>query len=143
MTSKEITAIIADRYGSKDIVIENYFHNYFEADCLRLTSNNQLIEYEIKISLPDFKADLKKERYGKVKHTEIKEGRHVNRFFFVCPKGLIAIEDVPKYAGLVYVTNDTWKIVKNAPLLHNNSVSESFYKILATKLYWRLKTLKQ
>lgn len=142
MTSKEINAIIVDRYGRRDMVIGNYYFNHFEADCLRVTDNNQLIEYEIKLSVSDFKADLKKERYGKVKHTEIKEGRHVNRFFFVCPKDLIKVTDVPKYAGLVYVTNNTWKIVKNAPLLHKNNASESFYKTLAIKLYWRLKGVK-
>jgi hypothetical protein len=43
-----------------------------------------------------------------------------NKFFYCCPEGLIKKEEVPKYAGLIYIKNKNYRIVKNAPFIHKN-----------------------
>ena len=55
-----------------------------------------------------------------------------NRFFYCCPVGVIPIDKVPSYAGLLYVKNDSTIIeMKKAPLLHKYKVdpSRSFKKM--------------
>jgi len=42
---------------------------------------------------------------------EVKNKLLPNKFFFACPKGLIKIEDVPDYAGLLYI-DDELKVIK-------------------------------
>lgn len=66
----------------------------------------------------------------------IKEARIPNRFYYACPFGLIAPDEIPDYAGLLYA-NDLGRIteIKNAPLLHK--VKHDLTKILLQKFYYR------
>lgn len=42
-----------------------------------------------------------------------------NRFFFAVPEGLVSVDEIPEYAGLIYVDeNGSARKVKDAPLLH-------------------------
>ena len=137
--------------NSNDIVVPNFYINDYEADVLRVTNSDYLIEYEIKTTLLSFKNDFKKGisknkwyyKYGKsdLKHKLIVEGKRCNRFFFVCPNNLIPVSEVPSYCGLIYYGNDNvydrFSIKKNAPLIHKNKVEQEFYKKLARKLAFR------
>lgn len=85
-----------------DIVVSNYFLGEFEADLLRINERGMVWEYELKASLSDFRADFKKERYGNNKHERLKDGKHTSNYFsFVAPEGMIPLEEVPAYAGLI------------------------------------------
>lgn len=60
-----------------------------------------------------------------------------NKFAYAVPEGLISPDDVPDYAGLIYVKNDRrYKptIVKRPPALHKKK--KDFTKILLKKYYW-------
>lgn len=48
-----------------------------------------------------------------------------NYFWYVCPVGVIKIEDIPSYAGLIEVNdkNLVMNIVKEAPRLHKNKIT--------------------
>jgi hypothetical protein len=63
------------------------------------------------------------------------ESFHVpHRFNYVVPHGLIKVEEVPKYAGLIYVNKDNWATqVKAAPFLHKRKMDLD--KILLKKYY--------
>lgn len=145
MNSKEIGNLIIEKYKHIDICLPNYYYDGFEADVFRLTSKGQIVEYEIKLTKADFWADFKKSYKNSkkelvVKHDSLKNGLRCNRFSFVVPSGLIDISDIPDYCGLIYVEeNGLLKTIKNARLLHKESVNDSFYKYLSSKLYWRLK----
>jgi hypothetical protein len=41
-----------------------------------------------------------------------------NKFYYACPDGLIKVEDLPPYAGLLYTGNGNVWEVKPAPFLH-------------------------
>lgn len=59
-----------------------------------------------------------------------------NRFYYACPDGLISIEDVPDYAGLIYINEKSDPIViKKAPLLHKNK--KDWTKKLLDKYFYR------
>ena len=114
----------------------------WESDSLAITKSKYAYEFEIKISRADFKNDFK---HKKMKH-QMLEGTYQlfgdewlgdgkmsltdkpNYFYYVVPENLITVEEVPSYAGLVYVKpryNREGKIywydvnvVKEAPKLH-------------------------
>lgn len=112
----------------------------FEADVFHINSKNEIIEYEIKSSRGDFLKDKKKKkitRFGTVgkynflfgidvfKIKELQEKRP-NRFYYVCPSGLINKNEVPKGFGLIWVmTNGQCSIEKRAVKLHVDKVDNS------------------
>lgn len=60
-----------------------------------------------------------------------------NRFYYACPAGLIKVDEVPRYAGLIWVDeNGNAKEVKKAPLLHK--VKNFQENDLMEKYYWRV-----
>lgn len=88
------------------VIIPNiYFFPMWESDMLYVTKSGYLHEFEIKLSLSDFRADGRKE----YKHMMLADGRGPSEFWYVCPPGIIPIEQVPDYAGLAYVIDDPRK----------------------------------
>lgn len=60
-----------------------------------------------------------------------------NKFYFCCPDGLISVEDVPEYAGLIYVKEANWQninIVKEAKFLHKAKLK--LKELLFDKFYY-------
>ncbi len=133
LTCTDIITPLMDWISSapSDVVLPNYYHRHFECDVYRLQKNGIEIEYEIKVTRADFKADFAKSvrRYnpqiGKnetlLKHDMIPQVMTTNRFYFVVPKDMVKPEEVPVYAGLIYAEAHEhgmrFKIVKNARLV--------------------------
>lgn len=64
--------------------------------------DRHFFDVETKISRGDFARD-----FGKRKHRLIERGKYpANFFFFACPAGLIQPDEVPRYAGLLWVSQD-------------------------------------
>lgn len=61
-----------------------------------------------------------------------------NRFYYACPEGLIKVEDLPPYAGLMWISDKgAVSIKKQAPFLHKDkNIQEAD---LLDKYYWRVK----
>ncbi len=128
-----------------DIVIPNFFYGNYEMDLFKVSSSGIIIEYEIKISRSDFFCDFKKntgyDKKGAGKHDNLKNKNcSCNRFFFVVPEGLVSIDEVPDYAGLLYYTTHGFSLVKNAPMLAKKSVIN--YESLAKKLAFREQAIR-
>jgi hypothetical protein len=106
MTSKQIISgwienVLRERQQNR--VFPNIFLGHFEADILEITKAGYSYEYEVKVSRADFKQDVLKRKYNILKHDLLKNGSHVNYFSYVVPEGLILIDEVPEFAGLIYV----------------------------------------
>lgn len=103
-----------------EVVLPNYYYGQYECDVFRITQSDYTIEYEIKISRSDYLADFKKD--GGKKHLSLKVGdefKAPNRFFFVVPEGLITVDELPSYAGLIYYYGkNNISIVKAGKLIH-------------------------
>ena len=125
------------------------FSHTWESDFLALTKSGYLYEGEVKISKSDFKADFKKkdkhtllrESYEKIEGVEGKLRPHY--FFYAVPENLITEDEVPEYAGLVYMTEHFpyWKWVKQAPLLHKEKFTDEELN-LQEKFYYNMVSWK-
>lgn len=133
------------------------FDKTWESDYLALTKSGYLYEGEVKISRSDFKADMKKKRKHQVlegtyqpKELDVWEkGKRIGKepekvlkphyFFYAVPEGLIQPEEVPEYAGLVYLSENypRWRWVKNAPILHHEKFSDEDLN-LTEKFYYNM-----
>jgi len=127
-----------------------------ECDVLSVTKSDYICEYEIKISKSDFKADFKKEKHTLItekvfnetvtlkkvgkKTFEIKNPYYApNYFYFVVTENLVTLDEVPEYAGLIYVKeNGSFETIKKAPLLHKTKASPEFIRGLAHQLSCKL-----
>lgn len=134
-----------------EIVIPNYYVGAYEMDVFRLMPSGLVIEYEIKVSRSDLKADLKKgyttgwneNKVHHLKHEEMKAGkRKCNRFFFVVPKDLIKENECPNHCGLIYYDSGSFDVIKNAPYLHKEKVKIEEYKTISTGLAFREQRLR-
>lgn len=117
-----------------------------ECDVLSISKADYIYEYEIKISRADFKKDFIKEKHTHIineKYTRTRKGSLVyllpNYFNFVTPRDLISIDEVPDYAGLIYMNEDSsFTIVKKPKLLHKTKANEAFIRQVAHNLSCKL-----
>ncbi len=116
--------------NAKKYEMENLFVFGWESDYLCITKSDLIYECEIKISRSDFQNDFK---HKKEKHLllESKEkdiaadNKKPDYFYYAVPEGLITKDEVPEYAGLIYVSKasgsnnvfSTCSVVKQAPRL--------------------------
>lgn len=143
---------------------------YTETDFLVVNRNNHIYDIEVKVSKSDFKNDFKKTAKHEIIQTgkyTLKSDRMIltektstrnkfkqvfkgdkqdcgmrpSRFYYCTPKGLLSIEDIPSYAGLLEVDLKTKKITeaKAAPLLSKAPARAEIDKILVDKFYYRMK----
>jgi hypothetical protein len=123
------------------------FKDDWESDFFVLTKSGYAVEFEIKVSRADFKADkLKTAKHSILQHgyydkkvfqsmywhpesgkwvkpdpvyTQKEHKNRPHKFYYVVPSGLLASSEVPKYAGLICINpNGSLEIVKPAPLIH-------------------------
>ena len=168
--------------STQKYVIENLYVFKWESDKLIKTRSDLMYEYEIKISRSDYKNDFKNKKdkhvilEGKEEHIPSYEkykerfsyyGEDVsdkyyrterfkkpNYFYYAVPEGMIEVDEVPEYAGLIYVlpegkyeTKDgKWcgtgiYVVKNAPKLHNTKYTDEELN-LGEKFYYNMLTWK-
>lgn len=157
LTAKEISRVIYSQWLKKyDIIIPNCYTQFDnECDLLGIKKSGYLDEIEIKISRSDFLNDAKKEvdlydsETKKIirepdpdhpgfkrpvrnkKYEALSKGlMAVNYFWYAVPEGLLKIDDIPDFAGLIeiYYRNPHYfikqiKNLKNSTLIkrHLNS----------------------
>lgn len=121
--------------STKKYELCNLFVYNWESDYLAITRSGIAYECEIKISKQDFINDAKKHN----KHVIISEGRlpegRPNYFYYAVPEGLITAEDVPEYAGLIYVMPYGIQYIKEAKKVHDGKFNYDKAN-LTDKLYY-------
>ena len=130
--------------STKKYDIANLFIYGWESDYLIITQSMLAYEIEIKVSRADFKNDLKKktdkhlllEGGGKLGRFN-KESGMPNYFYYAVPDGLIQPEEVPEYAGLIYVKVYGVTIVKEAKKLTDEKFDPEKMK-LTDKFYYNM-----
>lgn len=143
MTEAEIQKILyrqLEASRSVDAALPNFYllMDKYEADLVVLRSSGYVIEMEIKVSRADFLSDLrnKTEKHALIEQgdtmfkfagggqVEFRSSHLPNRYYFVCPDGILKADDIPGHAGLIYVEpgREYYRVEKKAPLLHKNKV---------------------
>ena len=126
-------------------LLHNLYVFGWESDLLFLSKSGIWTELEIKVSRSDFLADLK---YKTEKHSILadKENRmKPNRFYYAVPEGLVLQDEVPDYAGLLWILDSgchSTVAVKPAPSLHNHKITPEVLK-LADKFYFNMMNAKR
>lgn len=159
-TEESILKILNANFLSQPRYIMNnlyVFHATWESDYLAMTKAGYLYECEVKISRADFKNDWKKKRKHQIlegtympKEVDVFErGKWVNRisetvlkphyFYYAVPEGLIGVDEVPDYAGLIYICDvyPRFKIVKECKKLHNEKYTPDQLN-LTDKFYYNM-----
>lgn len=138
----------------RSIVLPN-FYRAWESDVWACDKRGESTEFEIKVTVADYRADIKK----KVKHdalagclttTPDEKTRIPAFFYYVMPAGLE--QPVPEYAGLMVYHRPGHvvgfinslasyvKVVKRAPRLHSHPVGQGALKLASVSLscrWWR------
>jgi len=99
----------------------------WECDLISITKSNFIHEFEIKRSKADFKADSNKHRKHLLLENQNPKHNIPNYFWYVFHDFEFEINDIPEYAGLIYVNKNDFnyiKIIKNAPRISKRKVSD-------------------
>ena len=155
--------IMVDHYD-RSMVIPNFTPPaWFECDVCEITKAGYMVEYEIKMSRADFKADAEKRRnpiyYWDGHHLAVPEVQHTKwkrlasgdpfgpvRFYFVTPVGLLHLGDIPLWAGWIEAVGIQggripWKVkleLKKEPRkLHQIRMDEGRCQAMNRTFYWR------
>ncbi len=145
------------RQFSPDLLVPNVAVSGWEADLVRLTSSGLLHEFEIKVTRSDYRKDFAGKSVAKwVRRRALAErwerapdlAPTPNRFWYVTPAGLLTVEELPDYAGLLEVVEDcrndrgeAWyavRTVKAAPVIHKQKRPEIAARLLTVlgHRYW-------
>lgn len=158
---------------SYQIQIPNYTPiRWWESDHYAVTKAGFAVEFEIKTSMADFKADALKQKdtrvardgwdivrdeFGKMvfnegqkKHDQLAARctHGPSRFYFVCPEEVLQVSDMPEWAGLIWArkgTRTTYPACyeqKPAPKLHREKVPSGTLDNIHNAMYYRYWTLR-
>lgn len=138
--------------------VENIFLFDWESDFFVVKDNRYCYEFEIKISRSDFFSDSKKVSKHSVLSKGIKHHKKTrwvddglfkgwkeeielkqelfrpNKFYYVTPADLIKANEVPEYAGLMYVNGGCLDEIKKAPFIHKDIIEVE--KKLCNKFFY-------
>jgi len=127
------------------ILVPNVVYPW-ECDFVGVTKAGYAHEFEIKISRSDFKADFKKDKHafitGEREYTwKISRPAYL---WFVVPFEMVTLDEVPEYAGLIYVSANGkfLKEMRRPKKIHNEKVSDKYrMKLLQSMMYrfWQVR----
>ena len=109
-----VTAVRCRFDGFKNLILSNVFvlGSPWESDVIKVTKNQYWYEFEIKVSIHDYRADFRKTAgyrdSGIKKHDFLVAGNkpripRPRQFFFVTPEGLLDRVKIPPHCGLIEV----------------------------------------
>lgn len=133
----------------RTLILPNFTpRKWHECDLFSITNALYFHEIEVKVSRADFRADFDKESKHRIladKAASVWANLIPRTFCYACPHGLLSTEDMPEYAGLIWVArkrqNDWFgydiEIVKKPPSLSSQKMTaEQVFKI-TNNLWWR------
>lgn len=113
-----------------------------ECDVLSVSKSDYIYEHEIKISRADFRRDFAKEKHSNIikeNYTRVVKQETLylvpNYFTYVVPHGMVSVDELPAYAGLLYFSDDmTFELVKKPVLIHKTKACPEFIRRVAHNL---------
>ena len=126
--------LVLDLKNKGSIVFKEYFYNGFRSDVLALNSSYDVVEYEIKTSVADYKNDFSKfNKSLENKHSLLEAGKLANEFYFVFPPNLILEKDVPEYCGIIHYVGGHFEVIRESGVLYPIELCEKYnFDILNT-----------
>lgn len=160
-------ALWLDLRSGHSVVMPNFTpKGWWECDMFAVTKSGYWSEHEIKLSVADFKADVKKEfvAYKKAKwnpatsswddaqarnkHQLLRTGdqRGPSRFWYVLAESIADQCAVPSWAGIKIARVSRGRVFTSirraAPLMHKQKCEKSVMDTAVSAAYWRYWSLK-
>lgn len=141
------------------IAAPNLFLYPWESDLIIVNKSGYISEYEVKLSVSDFRNDFKKQGHikshtnfygeylnGNTKHESLVKGFGPNRFFYCFPADMIPHSEVPEWAGIIHIRSFnhnnihflTTSIIRNPKRLHSNKATKDQIDKINTALYYKV-----
>ena len=152
MTERQMQIAVFHWLKGKAVVAMPNFTpgKWWECDVWSVSKRGTATEFEIKVSMADFRADTKKESSRVVAGQWVKQAKHSqigqhqdapSRFYYVVPDEMKDVE-VPEWAGLMTVSPKGWiRVRKIAPTIHDRKASSRHIRqamLAAWYRYWNL-----
>lgn len=120
----------------------------FECDLFGVTKAGLGHEFEIKLSVSDFRADALKKRSSDGLYRPAVLGgtgsSRPSRFYYVSPVGVLSLDLIPAWAGWIEVSGRPSNlrascvlVRKDAPRLHGERVPDATVQHMRGVCYWR------
>lgn len=160
LTEKRVQNLLMRDRWAKHVCLPSYAPaDWWENDVFLITESGYWWEFEIKLTLADFRRDAEKIRteYPKNwddpkierrKHVLLADSEHGPAiFFYVAPIGVIPPELIPPWAGLIEIQQEGKNAYEKqptvkAPRRHGNKVEDSFRRAAIETCYWRFHRLR-
>lgn len=147
ITTSDIKEALFRRFNNHRFLIDNaYIFQGWESDFITVTESMYVYEIESKMTKSDFKDDFNKQ--GKHILLESKDNSITvlpNKFYYCCPRGMLASYEVPEYAGFMEVSRVDGKLscvtVREAPFIHRDDTFSKIKDNLLEKLAWRYRDI--
>jgi hypothetical protein len=122
----------------------------WHADILMVDKNDYLVEFEVKVSISDLKADFEKKKHKSYKNYNGRGGMVPNRLYFAVPKLLVTKASVilkayPAY-GIITVDESDGKVevFKRAGFIHRfHKASEKARRVILLRMGSELISLRR
>ena len=137
LNCNDVVYALNSKYGNAHYLVNNvYFFGggYGETDLLVVQKSGLIFDVEIKVSRSDFFADFKKVEKHNILSGNTEALYLPNKFYYAVPDGLIKPDEVPAYAGLIYIKGAHATEAKPALMLHKEKLE--FRKRLSDKFYY-------
>lgn len=148
----KIHRAISAKFLNHKYKLYNSYVFSWESDYFSTTTDNRYIyEVEVKLSRADFFADFKKsEKHQMLQNAfsfKTKNDVHAktpNRIYYCCPEGMIKLEELPAYAGLLYIEKNGISVrqVKLAPFIHKEENVNKYLLKLIDKFYFQYEKMR-
>lgn len=160
LTEKIVADLLMRDRFAKNVCIPCYTPEaWWENDVLMITEAGYWVEFEIKLTLADFKVDAQKERqvmpwpWNEPKKFENKHDLLANsdrgpaQFYYVAPAGVIPVALLPAWAGLIEIEQSGKSFYERrptvkAPRRHKNKVPDGWRTAIFETCYWRFHRLR-
>ena len=122
--------------NSWDVSCPNMFMWFWESDIIAVSKSGYIAEYEIKVTVADYKRDFKKHKHHFLKHRI----SGPNRFIYALQAELkekIDIDAIPEYAGMYLVHRYQIEVVKRPPLLHKTKITDRQKQSILRSLHYK------
>jgi hypothetical protein len=118
------TAVLAHFRFNERWILFSTEASQWHADILMVDPSDNLVEFEVKVSLSDLRADFKKRKHAFYRTYKGKSGMVPNRLYFVVPKSIASnakkiLQSFPAY-GVIAVSelDKSVEVLKTAGWIH-------------------------
>lgn len=152
LTERQVTKLLVrDRYATHTVLANYTPSNWWECDLVMITSSGYWHEFEVKLTLADFRRDGEKTREAGPWGNRTLENKHdllANNndrgptcFWYVMPAGLLQEDLLPAWAGLIEIEQNGKYLYEKtrvkAPRRHGQKADPAIRAHIFETCYWR------